>query len=681
MTVQISHWGLCCSMFLLMAAVVATAQNTGQTPGAVSTPRSLGVDWRQRGVAGNLNVDDTQAINKAVLEQKQAGGGQFNWPNNFLTRVTTAITASNTGDLTFGGTGPTSAVVYCGDGTHPVFDLDRGHTIEIRELSIFGHWRDNCTRTYARAGISWDQARTGTWTASNLLVDRVHISPAPQGDISTPDFTCIDISAKSQVNVEDGKFYNIVCSPGGGIGFHVGPSPNAKNEIFFNNNVSFGKYGYKLDGGSWHIQYGEVGNHSVAGFEIAGWSDPVSIDGLLSEANKQFLSIGTGPIRHPITLSHINNGWDDKATAPCFWDIGGAQFAFVFSNSWGQSNLASPHHVCGNSYSSAIFLNNAFSWKNYGSKVATQNAQFYLPPEEMKQLLGGSYGFYGGGNILLGTARHGQYFNNGVSFINSSGGIRRGFRYSADNTVKESGTLPAAADHLFIGDGVIEIGGPSAPSFVLPGCAVTGKDFTVPYGIFLFALDPGQRRSSESHTFCNGPETLDASHTVSFAWEPTPEAASYDVVVIFSTRGGKACFAGNTTATSMTISSPLNCNYNFPLQNEAEYIKTRGRGIGGFGPSSETAPTWFIDTAKGSASFSGGVSAPKLEGIADTSMVTNLNADRVDGKHASDFTAAPVAVPASARSHCTPAQWAFDSNFVYFCVATDTWRRAALSSW
>jgi len=680
MNVEIAQKFWCCAMFLLVGSAVAAAQNAGKAP-VVSQPQSLGVDWRQLGISGNVNVDDTQAINQAVLEQKRASGGEFTWPNHFLTRVSTAINAANTGDLTFSGTGPTSGVVYCGDGTHPVFDLDRTHTIEIRELSIFGHWRDNCTRTYARAGISWDQARAGTWTASNLLVDRVFITPAPQGDIATPDFTCIDISAQSQVNVEDGKFYNIVCNPGGGVGFHIGQSYNPKNEIFFNNNVSFGKYGYLFDSGSWHIQYGEVGNFSGAGLKIDRWSDPVSIDGLLSEANRQFLSVGPGPLLHPITLSHINNGWDSKATAPCFWDIGGAQFVLAFSNSWGQSNVASPHHVCGNERSTAIFLNNGFAWKSYGSNIASQVAQFYLPPEEMKHLLGASYGFYGGGNIVLGTAQRGQYFNNGVSFINSSGGIRRGLRYSADNSAKESGALPAAADHIFIGDGVIEIGGPGAPSFVLYGCAVTGNDYSVAYGIFLFARDSGKRRSSESHTYCNGPETLDANHTISFAWEPMPEAASYDVVAIFPSLGGRACFAGNTTATSMTLNSRLNCNYQFPLQNEAEYIKTRGRGISGFGPASDTTPTWSIDTASGSASFSGGLNTAKLQGIADTNVVANLNSDRVDGKHASDFTAAPVATPASANSHCTAAEWAFDSNFVYLCVAADTWRRTALSSW
>jgi hypothetical protein len=40
-----------------------------------------------------------------------------------------------------------------------------------------------------------------------------------------------------------------------------------------------------------------------------------------------------------------------------------------------------------------------------------------------------------------------------------------------------------------------------------------------------------------------------------------------------------------------------------------------------------------------------------------------------------------VSVPSASNSACTQGQWAADSNYVYHCVATNTWRRAALSSW
>lgn len=38
-------------------------------------------------------------------------------------------------------------------------------------------------------------------------------------------------------------------------------------------------------------------------------------------------------------------------------------------------------------------------------------------------------------------------------------------------------------------------------------------------------------------------------------------------------------------------------------------------------------------------------------------------------------------VPASATSTCAPSQWAADSTYLYLCVAPNTWRRTALSSW
>jgi len=194
-------------------------------------------------------------------------------------------------------------------------------------------------------------------------------------------------------------------------------------------------------------------------------------------------------------------------------------------------------------------------------------------------------------------------------------------------------------------------------------------------------LDAGKRRTVDGHSWCNGPPltALDTHHTLALHWAAQPEAASYDVVLLAN---GVFCFAGNTTDTTLTVRARPACNnYSFPKQNEAEYLKTRGRGIWGFGPVGETTPTWFIDTASGSANFSGGVNAAKLQGITDSSVVSNLNADRVDGKHASDFTAAPVAAPKAANSPCSAGSWAYDASYVYVCVATNVWRRTNLSAW
>jgi hypothetical protein len=37
--------------------------------------------------------------------------------------------------------------------------------------------------------------------------------------------------------------------------------------------------------------------------------------------------------------------------------------------------------------------------------------------------------------------------------------------------------------------------------------------------------------------------------------------------------------------------------------------------------------------------------------------------------------------PASATAPGTPGDWAADNDFIYVCVAADTWRRAALQTW
>jgi hypothetical protein len=38
-------------------------------------------------------------------------------------------------------------------------------------------------------------------------------------------------------------------------------------------------------------------------------------------------------------------------------------------------------------------------------------------------------------------------------------------------------------------------------------------------------------------------------------------------------------------------------------------------------------------------------------------------------------------VPATSTSTGTTGQVAFDQNYIYYCVATDTWKRSALSTW
>lgn len=40
-----------------------------------------------------------------------------------------------------------------------------------------------------------------------------------------------------------------------------------------------------------------------------------------------------------------------------------------------------------------------------------------------------------------------------------------------------------------------------------------------------------------------------------------------------------------------------------------------------------------------------------------------------------------LATPASASAACTAGTWEGDANFLYFCTATNTWKRVAISTW
>ena len=67
--------------------------------------------------------------------------------------------------------------------------------------------------------------------------------------------------------------------------------------------------------------------------------------------------------------------------------------------------------------------------------------------------------------------------------------------------------------------------------------------------------------------------------------------------------------------------------------------------------------------------------------VTSTTVCTNLNADTVDGSHASSFAPALVSVPASATAAGTAGTMAYDTEYMYVCVATNTWKRHQLVTW
>ena len=58
----------------------------------------------------------------------------------------------------------------------------------------------------------------------------------------------------------------------------------------------------------------------------------------------------------------------------------------------------------------------------------------------------------------------------------------------------------------------------------------------------------------------------------------------------------------------------------------------------------------------------------------DSSGNTMVSAD-------SSLVSLRASVPATSSSSCTAGTWAMDTNYYYMCIGTNTWKRAALSSW
>jgi hypothetical protein len=64
----------------------------------------------------------------------------------------------------------------------------------------------------------------------------------------------------------------------------------------------------------------------------------------------------------------------------------------------------------------------------------------------------------------------------------------------------------------------------------------------------------------------------------------------------------------------------------------------------------------------------------------NTGSITNVSISNATLSNAS-ITLANVAAPATAANSGTIGTVVFDSDYVYVCVATNTWKRANLNSW
>jgi hypothetical protein len=223
-----------------------------------------------------------------------------------------------------------------------------------------------------------------------------------------------------------------------------------------------------------------------------------------------------------------------------------------------------------------------------------------------------------------------------------------------------------------------------------PRLAVHGRGGSRQLLIHLYAKDSQGHRalSSPEAIINNAPNNPSAADFITVSLESRlAGAVSFDIAHRCS--DGSFALVGSAVTLPYRIEAAPACpgNYQPPGYNESAAVNLRApQGIRALGPFLAFTDNTYDIGASGAnrprtGYFATSVVTPKLAGITDSGTVINLNADRVDGHHASDFTAAPVSAPRSSRAACAPGQWAYDSGYIYVCTATNTWKRSALAAW
>jgi hypothetical protein len=161
----------------------------------------------------------------------------------------------------------------------------------------------------------------------------------------------VSLSNVEDMRVEDSSVYCNGTAGGNEVGFEIGPSANAKNEIFKHNNIHTCQFGIYQKSGSMHVldsefssNGGTCGSGTGSDIRIDGTTDVDIIEGNLNEGSTQFINTNNdsgsfGP-QHPIIITgnhaapagceNTANYWINTANSAVPW--------FIVANSWDADN-------------------------------------------------------------------------------------------------------------------------------------------------------------------------------------------------------------------------------------------------------------------------------------------------------------------------------------------------------
>jgi hypothetical protein len=124
--------------------------------------------------------------------------------------------------------------------------------------------------------------------------------------------------------------------------------------------------------------------------------------------------------------------------------------------------------------------------------------------------------------------------------------------------------------------------------------------------------------------------------------------------------------------------TPARNNWNIKQGSDGTFLFDQGGGMSGRFKLGGTGGTTFYD-------FTPDYSTSLLK-ITDTGRITTKQATLDDGNGKAAFPGgvnigSGIAVPSSATANGTKGDIAFDSSYLYICIATNSWKRTALAAW
>jgi hypothetical protein len=149
----------------------------------------------------------------------------------------------------------------------------------------------------------------------------------------------------------------------------------------------------------------------------------------------------------------------------------------------------------------------------------------------------------------------------------------------------------------------------------------------------------------------------------------------------FTTRATATISSGTGTAlVYVTGAGVLTVGHNLTLSCSIACLAQSG--VTQFPPDSIPVATWTA--TNGFWDGTGGLDRRAFQSTKVVTAGTGLITADVAGKTAvsvdANLVGLHVAVPANSASACTAGTWSMDPSFYYLCVATNTWRRTAISS-